>query len=129
MNLCKIHFQQNCSCHQHGNHYTVGNQVWKPVIPDYAKRKEICTKLDNTSYSLNNWRDVAGHLGFRVDEIKSFDDKAQKCANFSPMEQVLTIWEQRDTGCSLDRLVGILREIQRLDIVSDLGFSVDLESL
>lgn len=81
-------------------------------------------------YSKYNWRDVAGHaqLGFQLDEIKSIEDKAQRCPNFSPMEHILTTWEQRDPGCSLDRLVSILRDIQRLDVVNDLGFSVDLES-
>lgn len=79
-------------------------------------------------YTQNNWKDVAGHLGFHVEEINSLDDKAQKCPNFSPMERVLTTWEQRDPECSLDRLVGILQDIQRPDIVSDLGFSVDVES-
>ena len=79
-------------------------------------------------YSRNNWRDVAGHLDFHMEEIKSLDDKAQRCPNFSPMEHVLSTWEQRDPGCSLDKLVSILRDIQRPDIVSDLGFSVDLES-
>ncbi|KAL9957120.1 hypothetical protein ACROYT_G038722 [Oculina patagonica] len=123
-----FNLKQNSGCEQHGNYYITGNQACKPVIPDYAKRKEICSKLDITMYSGNNWRDVAGKLGFDVQEIKSLDDKAQKCPNFSPMEHVLTKWEQRDPGCSLDRLVSILRDIERLDVVSDLGFPVDLES-
>lgn len=105
-----------------------GSQACKPVIPDYAKQKEICSKLDITMYSGNNWRDVAGKLGFDTQEIKIIDDKARRCPNFSPMENVLITWEQRDPGCSLDRLVNILREIQRLDVVSDLGFPVDFES-
>lgn len=128
MNYWLLYFQRNSGCDQHVNHCKIGNQRCKLVIPDYAKRKEICSKLDITIYSGNNWRDVADRLGFNTQEIKSIDDKAQRCPNFSPMESVLTTWEQRDSGCSLDRLVNILQDIQRLDVVSDLGFPVDLES-
>ena len=41
------------------------------------------------------------------------------------MEDVLSRWEQRDPQCSLERLVSILREIQRLDVVCELGYPVD----
>ena len=41
------------------------------------------------------------------------------------MEDVLSRWEQRDPQCSLERLVSILREIQRLDVVRELGYPVD----
>ena len=41
------------------------------------------------------------------------------------MEDVLSRWEQRDPQCSLERLVSILRQIQRLDVVGELGYPVD----
>ena len=43
------------------------------------------------------------------------------------MDHVLSVWEQRDPECSLERFVSILQEIERLDVVMDLGFPVDLE--
>ena len=104
------------------------NQPCKLVISDYALRRKVCEKLDmiNSSY---NWKDVAGQLNlFSVDEIKTIEDKVYRCFKFSPMDHVLTTWEQRDPGCSLERLVSILRDIKRLDVVCDLGYPVDLES-
>ena len=97
------------------------------MIPDYAKRKQLCGLLDISSYQ-QNWRDVAGQLEFTLEEIKSIEDKAHRCHTFSPMEHVLSTWEQRDPLCSLDRLVSILRDIKQFDAVSDLGFPVDSES-
>ena len=99
------------------------------IIPDYALRKKVCEKLHVTAYSRYNWRDVAGQLGvFPADEIKSIEDKVHRCLKFSPMDHVLSVWEQRDPECSLERFVSILQEIERFDVVMDLGFPVDLES-
>jgi len=102
-------------------------QTCNPVISDYALRKKVCEKLDLTLYSRNNWQDVAAQLEFSADEIKTIEDKSHRCLKFSPMDYVLTTWEQKDPGCSLERLVSILQQLQRLDVVCDLGFSVDLE--
>ena len=41
------------------------------------------------------------------------------------MEDVLSRWEQRDPQSSLERLVSILRQIQRLDVVGEVGYPVD----
>lgn len=121
--------KQHCSnCIQLESHNMEENQPCKLVISDYALRRKVCEKLDmiNSSY---NWKDVAGQLNlFSVDEIKTIEDKVYRCFKFSPMDHVLTTWEQRDPGCSLERLVSILRDIQRLDVVCDLGYPVDLES-
>jgi hypothetical protein len=71
---------------------------------------------------------VAGSLGFTRPEIMELDDKYHRSVNFSPTDAVLQVWEQRDPNCSLERLVNILREIGRLDLVQDLGYNIMLES-
>ena len=71
---------------------------------------------------------MAGSLGFTYQEIIELQDKACKSGTFSPTDAVLTIWEQREPNCTVDKLVNILREIGRLDVVQDLGYSITLES-
>ena len=93
------------------------------MIADYKQRKTVCQKLDGTLYSQHNWRDVAGLLGFSVSEIHQLEDKSLRSVFFSPMDNVLSIWEQRDPECSLERLVSILHQIQRFDVVEELGFA------
>lgn len=119
--------KQRFNYKQHGNRYGQENQTSKHVISDYAKRKKMCKSLD--IFSSQNWRDVAGQLGFSFEEIKGIEDRALRCVTFSPMEEVLTTWEQRDPESSLERLINVLREVQRLDVISDLGFPVDSETL
>lgn len=98
-------------------------QASKCLFSDYKLRKHICEKLDETLYSSHNWRDVAGKLGiFSADDIKTIENKAHRRLDFSPMDYVLSVWTQRDPSCSIDKLVNILRDIQRPDIVMDLGF-------
>ena len=95
----------------------------KCFLSDYTLRKHICEKLDETLYSSHNWRDVAGKLGiFSADDIKTIENKAHRSLDFSPMDYVLSVWTQRDPSWSIDKLVSILKEIQRPDIVMDLGF-------
>lgn len=116
-------------CAELGKQCAGENSTSKCVISDFALRKDICEKLDGTIYASHNWRDVAGHLGvFPADEIKFIENKAHRSVNFSPMDYVLSVWEQRDPSCCIERLVSILKEIQRHDIVMDLGFPEDLES-
>ena len=76
-------------------------------------------------HSCYNWKDVAGQLEFSVEDINDIEDLAYRRHGFSPMENVLLRWEQRDPQCSLERLVSILRGIQRLDVVCELGYPVD----
>ena len=122
-----FYLQQHCTnCEQRGSHLMGEKRTSKLVISDYTLRKKVCEKLDIIT-SCYNWRDVAGQLQFSLDEIKTVEGMTHRCLNFSPMDYVLTAWEQRDPGCSLDTLVNILRDIKRLDVVSDLGFPVDLE--
>lgn len=98
-------------------------QASKCFFSDYKLHKHICERLDDTLYSRHNWRDVAGKLGiFSADDIKTIENKAHRSLNFSPMEYVLSVWTQRDPSCSIDKLVNILKDIQRHDIVMDLGF-------
>ena len=121
-------FQQRVNCKQHGILRGQENQTSKHVISDYAKRKKMCGLLDISSYK-QNWRDVAGKLRFSWEEIKGIEDKAHRCPTFSPMEDVLTTWEQRDPESSLERLIRVLRDIERFDVISDLGFPVGSEIL
>ena len=76
-------------------------------------------------HSCYNWKDVAGRLEFSVEDINNIEYWSSHHHGFSPMEDVLSRWEQRDPQCSLERLVSILREIQRLDVVCELGYPVD----
>ena len=76
-------------------------------------------------HSCYNWKDVAGRLEFSVEDINNIEYRSYRDHRFSPMEDVLSRWEQRDPQCSLERLVSILREIQRLDVVCELGYPVD----
>ena len=76
-------------------------------------------------HSCYNWKDVAGRLEFSVEDINNIEYWSSCHHRFSPMEDVLSRWEQRDPQCSLERLVSILREIQRLDVVCELGYPVD----
>ena len=125
-----LSLQHPCShCEQLGGHHWAEKLTCNLIFPDYALQKNVCEKLDVTAYSRYNWRDVAGQLGFfPADKIKSIEDKVHRCLKFAPMDHVLSVWEQRDPECSLERFVSILQEIERLDVVMDLGFPVDLES-
>ena len=76
-------------------------------------------------HSCYNWKDVAGRLEFSVEDINNIEYWSYRHHGFSPMEDVLSRWEQRDPQCSLERLVSILRQIQRLDVVCELGYPVD----
>ncbi|XP_029179863.2 uncharacterized protein LOC114947369 [Acropora millepora] len=106
-----------------GMHDVGERQASKCFFSDYKLRKHICERLDDTLYSRHTWRDVAGKLGiFSADDIKTIENKAHRSLNFSPMEYVLSVWTQRDPSCSIDKLVNILKDIQRHDIVMDLGF-------
>lgn len=106
-----------------GMHDVGERQASKCFFSDYKLRKHICERLDDTLYSSHTWRDVAGKLGiFSADDIKTIENKAHRSLDFSPMEYVLSVWTQRDPSCSIDKLVNILKDIQRHDIVMDLGF-------
>ena len=88
---------------------------------NYRQRLLVCQKLDVTSNpNGNDWRLVASRLEFTNDEILRLEDKSYKSHTFSPMKYVLNTWEQRDPSCSVDRLVEILHEVERTDIVQDL---------
>lgn len=59
---------------------------------------------------------------FSADDIKTIENKAHRSLTFSPTDHILSVWTQADPLCSMDKLVNILKEIQRPDIVMDLGF-------
>ena len=121
-NLFSFNLQQQCSkCEKPGS-YNTEHQPCKSVISDYTLRRKVCQQLDNTVHSCYNWKDVAGRLEFSVEDINGIENLQHCWYGFSPMENVLLRWEQRDPQCSLERLVSILREGQRLDVVCELGY-------
>lgn len=109
--------------------YSIGTEQKQSLLSDYNRRQKLCRALDITYHSQgHDWRQVAGSLGFTHVEILELQDKSVRSVQFSPTDEVLKIWEQRDPNCKLEKLVNILREIGRLDIVQDLGYSITLES-
>lgn len=115
--------------HQAIHPFPLDTQTRQPLLSDYNRRQKLCRALDITIHSqCHDWRQVAGSLGFTHAEILELQDKACRSVTFSPTDAVLSIWEQREPNCNIDKLVNILRELGRLDVVQDLGYSITLES-
>ncbi|XP_048576261.1 uncharacterized protein LOC116618546 isoform X2 [Nematostella vectensis] len=113
-----------CS-HHHITNYRSRSPNSSTLIPDYNKRLQLCKALDITLNSNHrDWRQLAGALNFTINEITEIQDRAHRCCDFSPTDVVLHRWEERGRDFGMDRLVCILRDMGRLDVVQDLGYSI-----
>ncbi|XP_031567281.1 uncharacterized protein LOC116302193 isoform X2 [Actinia tenebrosa] len=99
----------------------------KPLKINFIQYEKLCKALDPITSSSQDWRHMANALGFTREEIDLLVSKYHRNVHFSPTDEILQSWEQRDPNCSLQRLVNILRELERLDIVQDLGYCIEPE--
>lgn len=76
----------------------------------------------------NDWTGLAGEIGLTVDEVFRIQSKA--CfPNFSPTNEVLNIWSQRQyKSCNIEEFKTKLENLQRFDVLDILGGSELLQS-
>ena len=62
-----------------------------------------------------DWKELAGHMGFTVEEIRYFDEEKD------PVVQVLTKWSLlKHEHATTNKLVDFLRKMGRLDVIQDI---------
>ncbi|XP_028395168.1 uncharacterized protein LOC114519263 isoform X2 [Dendronephthya gigantea] len=98
-------------------------QSSQPVVCNSLKtigvRKylEVCGLMDIPCALHNDWTGLAGEIGLTVDEVFRIQSKA--CfPNFSPTNEVLNIWSQRQNkSCNIDGFKAKLENLQRFDVL------------
>lgn len=65
----------------------------------------------------NNWTGLAGEVGLTIEEV--FKIQSRACfPNYSPTNEVITIWSQRQgKSCNLEQFKEKLRILQRFDVL------------
>ena len=83
----------------------------------------VCSLMDNPCALHNDWTGLAGEIGLSVDEVFKIQSKA--CfPNFSPTNEVLNIWSQRQSkSCNVDEFKKKLEILQRFDVLEVLNES------
>lgn len=83
------------------------------------KYLELCTLLDVPCALRNDWTGLAGEVGLTIEEVFKIQSKAYCFHNYSPTNEVLNIWSQKeDRTCGVDKFSSIMKELQRFDVLS-----------
>ena len=94
------------------------SQVDLDTIPlialNMSLRKKLGLYLNPRNMVAADWMAVAETMGFTYLEIKNYE------ASKSPTETVLEDWRARNTDATVGKLLSILEEVERKDIVEDL---------
>lgn len=86
-----------------------------PLIAlNMSLRKKLGLYLNPRNTVAADWMAVAEAMGFTYLEIKNHE------ASKSPTEAVLEDWRARSTDATVGKLLSILTEVDRMDIVEDL---------
>ncbi|KAK9527705.1 hypothetical protein VZT92_014244 [Zoarces viviparus] len=85
-----------------------------PVALNMSVRKKLGLYLNPRNAVAADWMAVAEAMGFNYLEIKNYE------ASKSPTESVLEDWQARSTDATVGKLLSILEEVERRDIVEDL---------
>ncbi|KAJ8010951.1 hypothetical protein DPEC_G00080480 [Dallia pectoralis] len=78
-------------------------------------RKRLGLYLNPRNTVASDWMSVAENMGFTYLEIKNYEE----CQN--PTRKVLEDWQSRCPGATVGKLLSILDEVDRTDVVEDLG--------
>ena len=84
-------------------------------LPDET-RKEICDELDVEKLFVKDCRDLAGQLGVSRGEVNVIWKGGGAGKHLSPTNNVLNWWQGRNDA-TVRRLVEILRDLKRDDVV------------
>ncbi|KAM8730967.1 myeloid differentiation primary response protein MyD88 [Acanthopagrus schlegelii] len=99
------------------------SQVDLDTIPlvalNMSLRKKLGLYLNPRNMVAADWMAVAETMGFTYLEIKNYE------ASKSPTETVLEDWRARNTDATVGKLLSILEEVERKDIVEDLRSLID----
>ena len=81
------------------------------------KYLEVCSLMDIPCALHNNWTGLAGEVGLTIEEV--FKIQSRACfPNYSPTNEVITIWSQRQgKSCNLEQFKEKLRILQRFDVL------------
>ena len=87
------------------------------------KYLDVCSLMDIPCALHNDWTGLAGEIGLTVDEVFKIQSKA--CfPNFSPTNEVLNIWSQRQSkSFNVDTFKEKLENLQRFDVLEVLNES------
>nr|XP_040022922.1 myeloid differentiation primary response protein MyD88-like [Gasterosteus aculeatus aculeatus] len=96
----------------------VDSEVDLWVVPlvalNMSVRKKLGLYLNPRNAVAADWMAVAEEMGFNYLEIKNYEGTK------SPTESVLEDWQARCTDATVGKLLSILEEVERRDIVEDL---------
>lgn len=86
-----------------------------PLIAlNMSVRKKLGLYLNPRNAVAADWMAVAENMGFTYLEIKNYETSK------SPTEGVLEAWQARSTDATVGKLLSILTEVERNDILEDL---------
>uniref|UniRef100_A0A4W5LQA8 MYD88 innate immune signal transduction adaptor n=1 Tax=Hucho hucho TaxID=62062 RepID=A0A4W5LQA8_9TELE len=77
-------------------------------------RKRLGLFLNPRNTVASDWMSVAEHMGFSYLEIKNYED----CQD--PTRRILEDWQARCPGAKVGKLLSILENVERKDVVADL---------
>jgi len=84
------------------------------VALNMSVRKKLGLYLNPRNAVAADWMAVAEAMGFNYLEIKNYE------ASKSPTESVFEDWQARSADATVGKLLSILEEVERRDIVEDL---------
>ncbi|XP_010865000.2 myeloid differentiation primary response protein MyD88 [Esox lucius] len=86
-----------------------------PLIAlNFNVRKRLGLFLNPRNTVASDWMSVAENMGFSYLEIKNYED----CQN--PTRKILEDWQSRSSEATVGKLLSILDDVQRKDVVEDL---------
>lgn len=95
-----------------------GSEVDLGTVPlnalNMSFRKKLGMYLNPKNTVAADWTVVAEAMGFTYLEIKNYE------ASKSPTKSVLEDWQARSADATVAKLLSILTEVERFDIVEDL---------
>ncbi|KAM8823390.1 myeloid differentiation primary response protein MyD88 [Spinachia spinachia] len=91
------------------------------VALNMGVRKKLALYLNPRNAVAADWMAVAEEMGFNYLEIKNYEGTK------SPTESVLEDWQARCTDATVGKLLSILEEVERRDIVEDLRPLMDTD--
>lgn len=80
--------------------------------------QEVCRKLNVESLLGGDWKTMAGKMDFTADDVRTFSTEK------NPTDAVLVCWRM-DTANDLTRLVEILNEMGRKDVVKGIKSEIE----
>ncbi|KAK2814917.1 hypothetical protein Q7C36_023183 [Tachysurus vachellii] len=90
-----------------------------PVIAlNYSVRKKLALYLNPINTVAADWTDIAEKMDFSYLEIKNYETLE------NPTKKLLETWQTRE-GATVGKLVSILEQAERKDIISDLQTLID----